>query len=73
MFNGFILNELKKAPIFEWNMFQSDTKLQEPEESPLTRCFSETLFLGAAGEVSFDDFTAGVISSTDTTSILLHV
>lgn len=32
-----------------------------------------TLFLGAAGEVSFDDLTAGVISSTDTTSILLLV
>lgn len=54
-------------------MFQSDTKLKQPEVSPLMKCFSETLFLGAAGEVSFDDFTARVISSTDTTSILLHV
>lgn len=33
----------------------------------------QTLFLGAAGEVSFDDLTAGVISSTDSTSVLLLV
>lgn len=33
----------------------------------------ETLFFGAAGEVPFNDFTAGVISSTDSTSILLLV
>ncbi|TNN42009.1 hypothetical protein EYF80_047811 [Liparis tanakae] len=33
----------------------------------------QTWFLGAAGEVPFDDLTAGVISSTDSTSILLLV
>lgn len=32
-----------------------------------------TFFLGASGEVSFDDLTPGVISSTDSTSIVLLV
>lgn len=32
-----------------------------------------TLLLGAAGEVSFDDLTAGVVAATNATSILLQV
>lgn len=34
---------------------------------------SKTLFLGATSKVSFDDLAAGVISSTNTTSIFLFV
>lgn len=33
----------------------------------------QTFFLGAAGEVPFDDLTAGVVSTTDATSVLLLV
>lgn len=52
--------------LLHWNIFQT--------ASSRTTCFlSETLFVGAAGEVSFDDLTAGVVSSTDPTSILLLV
>lgn len=35
--------------------------------------WSNTLLLGTAGKVSFDDFTTGIVPATDATSILLLV
>lgn len=35
--------------------------------------WTDTLFLGTAGKISFDNFAAGVVSTTDATSILLLV
>lgn len=72
---------LWESPISSGNLYhkriiwleQVWVRLQEPQVSPLVTCVAETLFLGAACEVSFDDLTAGVISTTHSTSILLLV
>lgn len=47
-------------------MFYCEVRVEEVEEGL-------TLFFNASSEVSLDDLTAGVVSTTDATLVLLHV